>query len=267
MTSPSTPLRGKTYSLYGKEQDTERYYSLIRRTTDRLLDRCPDKQRLLEQLRKASQGRSLLKTLSPRRDDRQLLSFIKNTLRESFTVYTTGVRQHLKTLPISLRFDPVLRTKEEQYHLYMVEIELTNRIYRSAFRHCDYRFALIAHCLRDFRPACRAERGEYESLCRGCTTECLVHLGSVLLKKYDIHPFISVTMNLDKLFRRIKAKEKSVGALGVACVPELVMGMRLCIEMDIPAVGIPLDANRCTRWMNRARETSFSLHELERLLA
>jgi hypothetical protein len=73
-------------------------------------------------------------------------------------------------------------------------------------------------------------------------------------------------MDLDKLFKKIKAEHQSVGALGIACVPELVQGMRLCIKLDIPPVGIPLDANRCARWMKQCRESSFNLRELEKLV-
>jgi hypothetical protein len=49
-------------------------------------------------------------------------------------------------------------------------------------------------------------------------------------------------------------------------VPELAQGMRECIKLDIPPVGIPLDANRCARWMKQARESSFNLKELEALI-
>jgi len=56
------------------------------------------------------------------------------------------------------------------------------------------------------------------------------------------------------------------GALGIACVPELAMGMRLCIRLGIAPIGIPLDANRCARWMGKAQETSFNLRQLEDLL-
>jgi hypothetical protein len=42
--------------------------------------------------------------------------------------------------------------------------------------------------------------------------------------------------------------------------------MRLCIKMNIPPVGIPLDANRCARWMGKAYESSFNLDELDNLL-
>lgn len=261
-----TPIRGKTYSLPLDEPGSAPYYELIRKLTDSFLERCPDEKRLLDHLRNASGRSSLINKFSGRRADKELISFIRHTLRESLSVYTTAVEQHLKSLPISQRFDPILKTKEDQYHLYMIEIELVNRIYREAFRQSGYKFALIAHCLRDFRPDCRAHSGNYETVCRGCTKDCLVNLGNLLLKKYDIHPYISITTDLGKLFKKIKAEHKSVGALGIACVPELVMGMRLCIEMDIPPVGIPLDANLCVRWMGKAHETSFNLEELEKLM-
>jgi hypothetical protein len=44
------------------------------------------------------------------------------------------------------------------------------------------------------------------------------------------------------------------------------MGMRLCLSLGIPAVGIPLDANRCARWMSQAHETSYNFEQLEELL-
>lgn len=261
-----SPIRGKTYSLCLDEPGPARYYELIRKLTDKFLKRCPDEKKLLAHVRNASTQKSLLNKFSGRDTDKKLVSFIRQTLRESLSLYTTGVGQHLKSLPLSQRFDPILRTKEEQYHLYMIEIELVNRIYRDAFKKSSYKFALIAHCLRDFRPECKAYSGDYETVCRRCTKDCFVHLGSILLKKYDIHPYISITTDLEKIFRKIKGDHKSVGALGIACVPELVMGMRLCIEMDIPPVGIPLDANRCARWMGRAHETSYNLEELEKLI-
>ena len=42
-------------------------------------------------------------------------------------------------------------TTEKKYHLYMLEIELVNRIHKEEFKRSEYKFALIAHCLRDFR--------------------------------------------------------------------------------------------------------------------
>lgn len=260
------PIEGKTYSLYGDSPETDQYYSLIKKLTDLFLQKCPNEKRLLSQIQKASGYLPLLKKLSWKYADKTLISFIKKTLRDSLSVYTRNVKHHLKALPLSQRFNITLSTKEEQYHLHMVEIELINRVYKEAFKNSEFKFSLIAHCLRDFRPDCNSVPGDIESICKGCTKECFINLGSLLLKKYNIHPYISVTMELEKLFKKLKAGHPSIGALGIACIPELVNGMRLCIKLDIPPVGIPLDANRCSRWMKQCQESSFNVKELEDLV-
>jgi hypothetical protein len=260
------PYTGKTYSLYGGLDGTEQYYSTVKKLADELLRACPDEKRLLSHVQKAGSLKSFLSRSSGKKYDPSLITLIRKKVKASLSLYMGNVKKHLRTLPISQRFDSILKTREEQYYLYMVEIELANRLYRVAFKNSVYKFSLIAHCLRDFRPECQSKSGVVESECSGCTQECFINLGSVLLKKYAIHPYISVTMDLEKLFKNIKAKHTIVGALGIACVPELAQGMRLCATLGIPAVGIPLDANRCARWMQHAHETSFSLQELEALI-
>lgn len=260
-----TPVQGKTYSLFAEGDDSEPYYAEIKRLADVLLQRCPDEQRLLGLIQKLGQ-RPFPSGLKTRGADRETLQFVRETLRQSLSIYTRNVSNHLKTLPLAKRMDSILATTEEEYHLYMLEIELVNRIHKEEFKRAAYKFALIAHCLRDFRPGCRSEEGEFEAVCRGCTEDCFIHLGSVLLAKYGIEPYISVEMDQEKLFRRLKQEHPSIGALGIACIPELAMGMRLCIRTGIPAVGIPLNANRCARWMSQAYETSFNLEQLEELL-
>jgi hypothetical protein len=259
------PVQGKTYSLFAAEESSEGYFTEIKRFTDLFLQRCPDAKKLLELIRKAGK-RSYLVKLKISRDERQLLDFVRETLGQSMSVYTQKVAEHLRTLPLSRRTDPTLTTTEDQYHLYMLEIELVNRLYRQQFKQAQFKFALLAHCLRDFRPACGSVPGDIEAVCQGCTEDCLIHLGSVLLAKYGIKPYISVEMDQERLFRRLKQEYPSIGALGIACIPELAQGMRLCLKLGIPAVGIPLNANRCARWMSQAHETSYNLEQLEGLL-
>lgn len=260
-----TPVKGKTYSLFADGDDSEHYYREIKRLADVLLRRCPDEKRLLGLIQKVGK-KPFLSGLKTSWADQETLQFVRETLRQSLSIYTQNVSSHLKTLPLAKRVDPTLTTTEEKYHLYMLEIELVNRIYREEFKRSEYKFALIAHCLRDFRPDCRSEEGDIEAVCRGCTDDCLVHLGSVLLEKYGIKPYISVEMDQGMLFRRLKQEHPSIGALGIACIPEIAMGMRLCIRTGIPPVGIPLNANRCARWMDQAHETSFNLEQLEEVL-
>ncbi|KPK02250.1 MAG: hypothetical protein AMK71_02940 [Nitrospira bacterium SG8_35_4] len=259
-------FQGKTYSLYGSNTDTDKYYSVIKNLTNLFLTQCSDEEELLKQIQRAGSDRSFMNRIKRSRANKSLISFISKNISDSLSPYTTNVTSHLKTLSLSQRFDGIIGTKEFQYHLYMIEIELVNRIYRRAFQRSAYKFALIAHCLRDFRPKCECVAGEYESVCKGCTKDCFIHLGSVLLKKYDIHPYISVSMDLEKLFKKIQEEHQNPGALGIACVPELAIGMRLCVQLGIPPVGIPLDANRCARWMKKAHESSFNVKELEKLI-
>ncbi len=259
------PVRGKTYSLFGEGQDTEPYYGEIKRLADMFVQRCPDEKRLLSLIQKVG-GKRFLLGLKTTATDRKTLQFIRETLRQSLSIYTQNVSDHLKSLPLARRTDSTLTTTEEMYHLYMLEIELVNRIYREEFKRSEYKFALMAHCLRDFRPGCRSVKGDFEAVCKGCTEDCFIRLGSVLLEKYGIKPYISIEMDQEKLFRKLKRDHPSIGALGIACVPELAMGMRLCIRIGIPPVGIPLNANRCARWMGQAQETSFNLEQLEELL-
>jgi hypothetical protein len=258
-------VTGKTYTLFGDDVSTDRYYSTIRNIADNLLHVCSDKEKLLLHIQGAGVRRQLFKK-STGIIDLTLISLIRKNVHETLSAYTSGVEEHLRSLSLSQRVDETLRTKEKQYHLYMLEIELVNRIYKESFKKSEYKFALIPHCLRDFRPSCQSVPGDIEAVCMGCTEECFINLGSLLLKKYGISPYIAVEMDQERLFRKLKAEHPSIGALGVACIPELVRGMRLCIKLDIPPVGIPLNANRCSRWMKITQESSFSLEELEELI-
>ena len=259
-----TPVQGKTYSLFA-EGGGENYYAEIKRLAELFLQRCSGERELLGLIRKTGK-KSFLEMLKLKGPDRKMLQFVRDTLGRSLSVYTRNVQDHLKTLPVAKRFDDTLTTAEEKYHLYMLEIELVNRIYKEDFKRSGYKFALIAHCLRDFRPGCRSVEGDIEAACMGCTDECFVHLASVMLEKYGIKPYISVERDQEKLFRRLKQEHAGIGALGIACIPELARGMRLCIRAGISPLGIPLNANRCARWMSRASETSFNLEQLEELL-
>jgi hypothetical protein len=264
MAAPYKPVSGKTYSLFGGDMSTDRYFRTMRAIADSLLSQYPDQRNLLLHVQKA--GGMRLKKGSGYATNEMLTKHIRKTLRDAFQPYTRGVKEHLKSIPFSQRFDRTIRTKEEEYHLYMLEIELVNRIYREAFQKSAYKFALLPHCLRDFRARCDAVPGDMEYVCRGCTEDCFIRLGSQLFRKYGIHPYISVTIDQEKLFRRLKAEHPDIGAVGIACVPELAQGMRLCIKLGISPLGIPLSANRCARWMKQAHETSFSLEELEELV-
>lgn len=243
------PIYGKTYSLYGQSNTSDDYYKVIKQLADLCLQKFPgyDEKQFLSQLKKVKKN-------------------IKETLKTSLAAYTKGVKDHLKRLSLLGWLDSTLRSTEAQYHLYMLQIELVNRVYKDAFKNSKYKFALLPHCLRDFRLKCLSVPGDFEHICKRCTKECYIHLGSKILKEYGIDHYISVTIDQDELLKKIKNKHQSVGVLGIACIPELAKGMKLALSLGIPPIGVPLDVNRCARWMGRAKETSFNLEELENLV-
>src|SRR4030042_3884191 len=97
-----TPGQGKTYSLFAQGDDSEHYYAEIKRLADVFLQRCPDEKRLLGLIQKVEKKPFLL-GLKTRGDDRKTIQFVRETLRQSLSIYTQNVSNHLKTLPIAKR--------------------------------------------------------------------------------------------------------------------------------------------------------------------
>jgi hypothetical protein len=62
-------------------------------------------------------------------------------------------------------------------------------------------------------------------------------------------------------------EKRTFGVLGIACIPELIWGMRRCRKNNIPVLGLPLNANRCVRWFGEFFANSIDLPELEKLIA
>jgi hypothetical protein len=123
----------------------------------------------------------------------------------------------------------------------------------------------LPHCLRDFRTECRSAPGDLDTVCVGCSETCFLHRVSTLLREAGIHPYIWRNAELGSLFRRLDDRG-SIGVLGIACIPELAGGIRACMGRNVPVVGIPLDANRCARWMGRFEENSVNMERLRELL-
>jgi hypothetical protein len=254
---------GKTYTLSDHEGNSGAYFRTIRELADAAVAEHGHLRVALEKVQRESDPGGLLKRLLRRGGAGGTLA---GQLAEALTPFMEDVEGHLASLGIQERLDPTVSANVSQYHLYMVEIELANRLNGEAFRKAPWRMALLAHCLRDTRDHCRMEYGVIEAVCTHCDDSCYVNLGSVLLEKYGVEPYISVRMDHPGLFRELKAAHPRMGVLGVACVPELVFGMRLCAKLEIPAVGVPLDMNRCGRWFDECLDSSFSLDELERLV-
>lgn len=262
---PAEPLIGKTYSLRPDTSTSDAYYSAIAHLADTLLRQSGDLPKLLETVRWLTMSKRHLQRLLRSTDsssDKQLIELLRTTLSK----FTRTTSEHLKHLKGFERFDRTMAATEGQYHLYMVEIELANRLYRDAFLRSPSKFAFLPHCLRDLKADCQSAFREIDYICKGCTDDCTLNRVSKMLRRHQVKPFIWMEADLKGVFRRMKSKGDTPGVLGIACVPELSKGMRLCHKYGVPAIGIPLDANRCARWWGKFLWNSVNFGKLENLL-
>jgi hypothetical protein len=262
-----SPLKGKTYSLFGETDSTTGYYETIRILADKALALNPDTRNLIQRIREFSSKKRILKRSLGKIDSGNPMSVILNLIDPSLKKYTENTREHLRTLPLSKFWDRRLATTREQYHLYMLEIELTNRLFAFDFIKADRKIALMPYCLQDFSVNCRSEKNGFDYQCKHCSLKCFQNHASAILKKHNIEPYIWMGGNMKHLANYTAKERRSFGVLGIACVPELTWGMRNCRNNNIPVIGIPLNANRCIRWFGEFFPNSVDLSELERLVA
>ena len=260
------PVKGKTYSLFGNSDSTAGYYETTRLLANKVLGLNPDLKELVEDIREFSLKKRILKKSLKTRDAGNRMSVILNLIDPHLKIYTENVEEHLRTLPLSKFWDRRLATTREQYHLYMLEIELTNRLFREEFLKADRKIALMPYCLQDFSVSCKSAKNGFDYQCRHCSLKCFQNQASKILEAHDIEPYIWMGGNMKQLAKYTLHKKRTFGVLGIACLPELTFGMRNCRRNNIPVAGIPLNANRCIRWFGEFFPNSIDLAELEKLL-
>jgi hypothetical protein len=261
------PVEGKTYSLFGNSGSTSGYYESIKVLADRIqaLDR--DTGKMIEEISRFSRGKQSLKRSLKRPDDCNTMSVIMNMIDPCLKIYTGKVEEHLRTLPVSKIWDRRLATSREQYHLYMLEIELTNRLKKKEFLNASRKIALMPYCLQDFSASCKSAKNGFDYQCRSCSAICYQNHAGEILKAHNIEPYIWMEGNMKQLAKYTLSQNMTFGVLGIACIPELTFGMRDCRSRNIPVVGLPLNANRCIRWFGEFFPNSVDLDQLETLLS
>ena len=259
------PLAGKTYSLYDGNIITDAYYERIRLFAEESLQTDHDIDTLLSTVRGMSSNKRRLKKLSASKGDSSEARLLF-TLRDKFSSYTKNASSHLRGLSFREKFDKTLSASEEQYFLYMLEIELVNRANVTAFRRCEMKLAFLPHCLRDLSAVCRSTNRGIDYVCKGCSKDCSINRISKLLRRHGVKPYIWMAANLRSLFKQLRKEGKTPGVLGIACIRELVNGIRMCARAQVPVTGIPLDANRCGRWWGEFYRNSVNINQLELLL-
>ena len=259
------PLYGRTYSLYGGQNSSDDYYKTIQSIADYYIKQFPNRNQLLQLIQTISKKKSYFRK-KLRGKKHPLIASLLNDLDSRLSSFTGMIETHLDSLSIVQKTDSILATTREQYYLYMMEIELVNRIHKERFLASNFKIAFLPHCIRDLSRECLSKPDEIDYVCKGCSKICNINMVSKLLRKKDVSPYIWMEAELGPLFKSLKKKYENFGVLGIACIPELVKGMRTCLDKNIPVIGIPIDANRCARWMGKFHDNTVNLKKLEELL-
>jgi hypothetical protein len=262
------PLFGKTYSLFGQDTNTEPFYRRISALTDEILAQLsiPETQ-ALEYIQSLSRNKRKLKISAVKSAGYSPLTDMLHRIDRELAEYTPGLQQHLKEVPFHKYIsDKELLNSREQYYLNMIEFGLVNRIHKKRFLESNFRIALLPYCLKETQTDCKGSPDEIDFACRGCLKTCYINKVSQVLRDHGVNPYIWSRGSLKSMFRKLVRKHGSIGVLGIACVVELIRGMRFCMKAKLPVMGIPLNANRCSRWMDGFFNTSVDLAALEEIL-
>ncbi len=253
------PVKGRTYTLFGSGDKTSAYYQTIGDLGAEVAEKYGDIKFVIHAIQKYSRRKRFLNKLASQQTIDTPISFILNRISHVLNEYTLDVEDWLKSLPLIKFRSSGLRTTRLQYYLYMLEIELTNRLYASSFRSAQKKIALLPHCLQDFSVECKAAPNGFDYKCRHCSKICYQNAVTTLLEKNGIDAYIWMGADLEKEVKSVIESGMTLGILGIACIPELVAGMRECQKYNIPVVGLPLDANRCIRWFGEFHKTQSTL--------
>lgn len=260
-------IKAKTFNLTGRNFSSDNYFKVIDNLVAKSLELYPNLETTLIEIQQYSNKKAtikrILKKQSPKNNFEHLLLF----LSEALEVFTLDIEHHLKALPLFSNLDPILKTTRAQYYLFMLEVEITSRIYINAFKKCDRKVALIPHCLKDLNENCKAEITGFDYVCKHCQKDCWINQITRILEKYSIDHYLWTGDSFKGLVKETVQKGESFGMLGVACIPELINGMRACEKINIPVVGLPIDGNCCRRWWGQTYQGTFNLKRLELLLS
>lgn len=252
-------LEGQTYSLVGDEGISADYYQLIAEFVNMCEEIIPQRRKLLQTLKK-------LHSRAWKYPRNKLELLVQKMIAPKLEKYTPNINAHLAQLPFYKIWDRNLRLSMRTYHLIMLEIELMNRINRNLFLESNGKIALLPYCLRDLSKSCNAAKSGLEYRCQSCSPNCFVNHASHIFLNFGVDAYLWMSSSLKGIFRLIKSDHEHFGVFGIACIPELYAGMQKCMKLGVPVLGVPLNANRCARWMGSFKENSVYLEQIEKLL-
>jgi hypothetical protein len=141
----------------------------------------------------------------------------------------------------------------------IIKIHIQNRLIKKIFYRSKKRAVFLPHCCRKYMNSnCKAEFKPQTStyICKHCSKDCMVSQATKFAKKekYDVY-VLPGSSCVSKIFKN----NAYDGIIGIACTDELKLGTDCLMELNIPALGIPLIKNGCSG-------TKFNLQEFKSIL-
>lgn len=194
--------------------------------------------------------------------------------------YLEGFESYMKAVS-SREWDinyenPMINTQKNEYILYILLIEYSNQLMKTAFEATPTKVVVLPRCLTgpnfDLLKVKRTRIGWHRII--GCkTSNCTGWELSKLGKQHNIEVFITMgnrfkEPNFLRVFRNLRKKYGHFGLIAVACLPELALGRTYIMEMGIPTQAVPLMFSGCSKWHESAQvvQTRFPLEHVLKLL-
>ena len=268
-------LRGKLMaSLKPKESPAPAQLNL--KSYERLLlflEACGD---YWEEARRLREWQPLFGTLSDENEVwqhiEQFSEWFQQQAATSLGSYTTNINSFVeRNAPFySHREDRLLCLRtESEYHLNMVGAQIMNNALSSGFRDTQKKVVLLPTCMRNVPEAsCKALNDDLVRECIGCNAGC--NVGRV--KRSLNNPLHTVFLiphssNFSRFLRKWQG-QKDTALIGVACVPNLIMGGYEMQSLGISSQCVFLDYCGCQKHWSPTRPiaTNLSLNRLHIIL-
>ncbi len=187
--------------------------------------------------------------------------------REVLGKYTANVNSFIQDHQSEHRWQEdlvLVGRKQVEYHLNMVGMEILNRDVQDVFAATPKKVVFLPPCLRIKIDGCEAYETPYGDHCNACEPDCRIHQITMLGEKHNFEVFF-LPNRLNSLSTGEKKDEQpKMGIVGVACPLTVVTGGWHTRDMQLPAMGLPLDHCGCHwHWdLDKGIVTDVNLGEL-----
>lgn len=159
--------------------------------------------------------------------------------------------------------------QENEYHLNMIGAEIMNEALRPEYLKTNNKVVLLPTCMRGVTDKeCKATHSGLVRECIGCRIDCNIGMIKQILKKETQALFLVPHSSDFSRFLKKWQGQKDTALVGVACVPNLIMGGYEMQSLGIPSQCVFLNYCGCQKhWSpDKAIATNLDLNRLYYIL-